>query len=173
MLEPNPRTSDLFAAVYDELRRIAQHMMSHERCYHTLSATALVNETYVRLERGGSTNWDNRGHFFGAAAEGMRRILIDRARAKQAAKRSANRIQAFPLESAASTDDIDSDFWLDLNSQIELLSTEDPLAADLLKLRIFAGRSVVEAGELLGLKRWSAYQTWDFCVAWLETVKAN
>lgn len=162
-------TSDLFEAVYDELRRVAQNMMFGERSDHTLSATALVNEAFVRLEGRRRAEWDTRGHFFCAAAEAMRRILIDRARARGAAKRSANRQVEFPLEMAADTQAPDFDFLLDLDSQIAALAVEDPLASELLKLRVFAGRSVVEAGEVLGLKRWSAYQTWDFCLAWLNT----
>ncbi len=169
MLPMPAQTSELFTAVYDELRRIAQSMMCGERSDHTLSATALVNEAYVRLEGRREAEWDTRGHFFCAAAEAMRRILIDRARARGAAKRQATREVEYPLELATATKQPDFDFLLDLDSQIAALADEDPLAAELVKLRVFAGRSVVEAGELLGLKRWSAYQTWDFCLAWLNT----
>lgn len=158
-------TEVIFARVYDELRKLVESMMFHERNDHTLSATALVNAAYVRLEHHQSEKiWDTRGHFFSAAAEAMRRILIDRARARKTQKRSAVR-ESLALESLAG-DAEDIDLLLDLDALLDRLEAEDPLAAEFVKLRVFAGRSIVEAGKLLKLSPWSSYQLWDFCESW-------
>jgi RNA polymerase sigma factor (TIGR02999 family) len=164
--------SRIFELVYDELRIVASQMMLKERVEHTLSATALVNETYVRLEVSQADEiWNSRAHFFSAAAETMRRILIDRARAKATAKRSANR-QLLEIDSLVDGVELDLDLLLDLDSLLSRLSETDAQAAEFVKLRLFAGRSVVEAGEILNLSRWSAYQLWDFCRAWFAVYRA-
>ena len=158
-------TEHIFTLFYDELRRAAERLMFHERKDNTLSATALVNEAYVRLETYQPEQiWESRAHFFTAAAEAMRRILIDRARAKLALKRSAVResISIEQLESA----ELDADLLLDLDLLLDKLAAEDSQAAEFVKLRLFAGRSVVESGEILGLTRYSAYQLWDYSQCW-------
>lgn len=168
----NATTELVFERVYEELRRTAEHLMFRERGDHTLSATALVNEAYVRLESYQPEQiWNSRGHFFTAAAGAMRRILIDRARSKACLKRAAKR-KRISIESLESTT-IDCDLLLDLDFLLDKLGLEDELAAEFVKLRVFAGRSVVEAGQLLGLTRYAAYQLWDFCQAWFAVQRAT
>ncbi|MCA9134251.1 MAG: sigma-70 family RNA polymerase sigma factor [Planctomycetales bacterium] len=164
----NALTSELFETVYEELRGVAERMMQHERRGHTLSATALVNEAYLRLRGNGTEDgWNSRGHFFVAAAEAMRRILIDRARAKATLKRGAVR-SPIDIDSMTDSDTVDLDLVLDVDALLERFSEIDPVAAQLVKLRMYAGQSVVEAGQHLGLTRWSAYQLWHFCRSWFE-----
>ena len=157
-------TATLFARVYDELRSIAEGIMVGERGDHTLSPTALVNEAYVRLSR--SADWQSNGHFFAAAVETMRRVLVDHARMRRASKRNGTRaacnLDCLTPQRASQ----DVDLLLDFDALLERLGEEDPEAAQLVTLRIFAGLSVVQAGEKLGLSRWSAYQLWSFCQAW-------
>jgi RNA polymerase sigma factor (TIGR02999 family) len=163
---PSLSTDAFFELVYEELRRVASGLMVHEQPGHTLSATALVSETYVRLKGSSSrVGWDSRSHFFSAAAETMRCILIDRARAKSTQKRKATR-QQVELDSIGCTDEGDLDWLLELNEVIEQLQLVDPQAAQFVKLRLFGGQSVVEAGKLLGLSKWSAYQLWEFSLSW-------
>lgn len=164
----NAPTSELFEKVYDELRGVAERMMQRERKGHTLSATALVNEAYLRLEGNGAEDcWNSRGHFFVAAAEAMRRILIDRARAKATMKRKSPR-SLIDIDSMTACDAVNLDLVLDVDALLERFSVVDPVAAQLVKLRMYAGQSVVEAGQHLGLTRWSAYQLWHFCRSWFE-----
>ena len=158
----------LLPLVYDELRRLAAQRLAHEQPGQTLEATALVHEAYVRLvDADRADTWNTRGHFFAAAAEAMRRILIDNARRKQAEKHGgwwqrvdldrAEAVAAAPPEDLLALDDI-----------LERLTRHDPTAAQLVKLHIFAGLSVEEAGEVLGLPRTSAYRLWTFVRAWLR-----
>lgn len=158
-------SEDVFAAGYSKLKAIAQQLMMEERCGHTLSATALVNETYLRISK--TTQWDSAGHFFSAAVETMRRVLVDHARARLAGKRRANRVE-LDLEGLERHEAADLDLILDVDEVLDSLAEEDYEAAELVRLRLFAGLSVVRAGEVMGLKRWSAYQLWDFCQAWFE-----
>ncbi len=161
-------TDECFEQVYDDLYRIANRLMSRERQGHTLTATSLVNEAYVRLEgRSSADEWNSRGHFFTAAAETMRRILIDGARAKATHKRRGVRRSLRPEHLEVDSAIQEADFLLDLDALLDELASEDVQAADLIKLRVFGGQSVVEAGQLLGLTRWSAYQLWDFAQSWL------
>lgn len=163
-LNSDSPTAVLFARVYDELRRIAQGVMIGERNGHTLSATALVNETYLRLNK--STHWETSGHFFSAAVETMRRILVDHARKRAAVKRSGKR-EHCDLENVARQQAAqDLDALLDLDSLLDQLAKVDRDAARFVTLRLFAGMSVVQAGAQLGLTKHSAYQLWNFCQAW-------
>lgn len=158
----------LLPLVYAELRRLAQDRMANERADHTLQGTALVHEAYIRLvDTEKVKHWDSRGHFFGAAAEAMRRILIESARRKKCVKRGENldRQSDDNLDFAAS-DDCDPDLLLDIDAGVSRLAEEDAEAAKLVKLRLFGGLSVTEAGEMLGMSRTEAYRTWDFVRSW-------
>jgi RNA polymerase sigma factor (TIGR02999 family) len=158
----------LLPIVYKELRRLAQTRMALERADHTLQSTALVHEAYLRLVgTDGVQHWDSRGHFFAAAAEAMRRILIESARSKRSQKRGQNHhgVSAEQLDFAASTN-CDPDLLLDINAGVDRLAEEDAEAAELVKLRLFAGLSVTEAGEMLGMSRSAVYRTWDFVRSW-------
>jgi RNA polymerase sigma factor (TIGR02999 family) len=157
----------LLPLIYDELRTLAAQKLAQERPGQTLQATALVHEAYIRLVEGElAQHWDSRGHFFAAAAEAMRRILIDAARSKAAQKRGGahQRIDLNAADLAAQTapDDL-----LLLNDTLDALARTDPGAAEFAKLRFFAGLSVQEAGQILGLSRSTAYERWTFARAWL------
>ena len=158
----------LFPLVYDELRMLAAQKLAHERPGQTLQPTALVHEVYLRLVGpAGGPAWDSRGHFFAAAAEAMRRILIENARRKGRLKRggSQQRVDLDPaqLSSAPPAEDL-----LDLDDALECLAAEDPQAAQFVKLRYFAGLSVEEAAEMVGLSRSAACEHWAYARAWLH-----
>lgn len=155
--------------VYDELRQLAAHKLAHEKPGQTLDATSLVHETYLRLVGAGDApRWKDRRHFYAAAAEAMRRILIDNARKKNSDKRGGqqNRIDWHDnIEAPANpTDDV-----LAIDEALSLLAAEDPEAAQLVKLRFYAGLSVEDAADMVGLSRASAYRTWNYAKAWLRT----
>jgi RNA polymerase sigma factor (TIGR02999 family) len=166
--------SQLLPLVYDELRRLAAARLAQEGPGQTLQATALVHEAYVRLVGSGDTTaypaeqrWDSRGHFFAAAAEAMRRILIDRAREKRAEKRGGGLrrldIDAIDLATTAAPDEI-----LALDDALARLARGDPAAARLVELRYFAGLTVDEAGKALGMSTATAYRHWNYARAWLH-----
>jgi RNA polymerase sigma factor (TIGR02999 family) len=159
---------ELLPLVYDELRKLAALKLAQEKPGQTLQATALVHEAYLRLV--GSepvTSWDSRGHFFAAAAEAMRRILIDAARRKGRTKRGGGR-ERVDLDDGNAFSLAPPDEQLLIDEAIEKLSREDPRAARLVRLRYFAGLSVEEAAELSGLSRSTAYEHWSYARAWLH-----
>ncbi len=162
--------AELLPLVYQELRRLARAQMGHERAEHTLQATALVHEAYLRLVEAAPKRWDGRRHFFAAAAEAMRRILVEHARRKNSLKRGGERGRVElddELPAIASPcDDIDD--LLTLNDALDRLAQEDPALAELVKLSFFAGLSVDEAAETLGISRATAYRRWAFARAWLH-----
>lgn len=159
-------SQDLFAAVYDELRRLAAGKMRLEKVDHTLSATALVHEAYVRLvDTDTVREWNSRGHFFTAAAEAMRRILVDHARKKKAQKRGGA-LYRHSLEVDLTMVPADPDLLLDVHEAVDRLEEADQEAADLLKLVLFAGLSVAEAGRMLDMTRDVAYRHWDYIRSW-------
>ncbi len=163
-------THQFFEEVYEELRRAAARLMCRERVEHTLSATALVNESYLRIIAGKRDSWDTRAHFLSAVAESMRRILIDAARARNTQKRARRRQQVNLEQLLDSTLNEGTFLWiLELDDQIERLAEEDLLAAEFVKLRVFAGCNVVDAGAMLGLSKWHAYQMWEFVHRWFAT----
>lgn len=156
----------LLPLVYEELRRLARARMASERPDHTLQATALVHEAYVRLvDTEKAQHWESRKHFFVAAAEAMRRVLIDHARQQATGKRGGDRqrVETDDFEDEISAD---PDVLLDLDEGLSQLAKEDPEAAELVKLRLFAGLSVSEVGELLGMSRTAAYRNWHFVRSW-------
>lgn len=160
-------SQELLPLVYEELRKLAAARMASERSDHTLQATALVHEAYVRMvDSQQARHWNSRGHFFSAAAEAMRRILIESARRKNSAKRGGDRERVEIDVDIAQTMSTRPDDLIEVNEALERLLEEDPEAGELVKLRIFAGLSVTESGEMLGLSRRKAYETWEFAEAW-------
>jgi RNA polymerase sigma factor (TIGR02999 family) len=159
--------AELLPLVYDELRKLAAARMAAEPAGQTLQPTALVHEAYLRLVGGEERAWDSRGHFFAAAAEAMRRILIDNARRKRRQKRGGAR-RRVALDPAQLSYSSTSEDLLDLNDALDCLAAEDPQAAQFVKLRYFAGLSVEEAAEMVGLSRSAACEHWAYARAWLH-----
>ena len=158
----------LLPVVYDELRRLAAAWLGGERPGHTLQATALVHEAYLRLVGAAPpAAWENRGHFFAAAAEAMRRVLIDHARNRGRQKRAGGRRQV-ALADIPGQFDHDPHLLLSLDDALARLATEDAAAADVAKLHLFAGLSVEEAASALGVSRATAYRNWTYARAWLQ-----
>lgn len=158
---------ELLPLVYDELRRLAAHRLAGERRQQTLQPTALVHEAWLRLAGDTAPQFHNRAHFFGAAAEAMRRILIERARRRLALKRGAGAEQIDVDEIEIASPVSDDDKLLELNDALEKLSTVDSRKADLVKLRYFIGMSYEEAAGTLGIAVPTAKQWWAYARAWL------
>jgi RNA polymerase sigma factor (TIGR02999 family) len=158
----------LLPTVYDELRRLAAKMMAQENPGQTLQATALVHEAYIRLVDGEKArHWDSRGHFFAAAAEAMRRILVENARHKRSSKGNLNR-KRVDLEDVELTLDQLPDDLLALDDALTKLARENQSAADVAKLRLFAGLTVDEAAESLGISRRTGFRHWTYARAFLQ-----
>jgi RNA polymerase sigma factor (TIGR02999 family) len=164
----DPHASEqLLPLVYDELRKLAAQRLAQEKPGQTLQATALVHEAYLRLvDAGAAPKWDSRGHFFAAAAEAMRRILIDNARRKQRVKHGAG-LDRVDLDKVAIAIDSPIDDVLALDEALALLDRDDHLKAELVKLRFFAGLTLEEAGQMLGISPATADRYWAFARAWL------
>jgi RNA polymerase sigma factor (TIGR02999 family) len=163
----DPRAGDeLLPLVYDELRKLAAARMAHEAPGQTLQPTALVHEAWLRLAGNESHEWNGRAHFFGAAAEAMRRILIDNARRKQAVRHGAGQqrldFQEVELVAPASDDQL-----LAVNDALDKLAAEHPQKVDLVKLRYFAGLSLEEAARVLQISEATAKRWWVYARAWL------
>jgi RNA polymerase sigma factor (TIGR02999 family) len=158
----------LLALVYDELRLLAAAKMAHERPGHTLQSTALVHEAWLKMGGNSQPAWENRRHFFGAAAEAMRRILIGNARRKHAARRGVDvrhlDIDAPDIEIATPVADEE---LIRTHEALDGLAMEDPRKAELVKLRYFAGMSIEEAAQVLGISERTAKRDWTFARAWL------
>jgi len=153
---------ELLPLVYDELRQLAAQKLAHEKPGQTLQATALVHEAYIRLvDNEKAQHWNSRGHFFAAAAEAMRRILVERARAKRRQKHGGglNRLDVNEVNPA---DDSNPELLLAINDALEILAAEDGQLAALVKLRCFAGFSLPEAAVALGIGQSSAYEHWSY-----------
>lgn len=159
-------TDRLLSAVYDELRRLAASKLAHERPGQTLQATALVHEAYLRLLGGQPVGWNSSAHFFGAAAEAMRRILIESARRKARLKHGGG-LRRHDLDEADVMVMSDSTDLIALDEALEKLEREDKVKADLVKLRYFAGLTVEQAGRVLGIARGTADRYWAFARTWL------
>jgi RNA polymerase sigma factor (TIGR02999 family) len=158
----------LLPLVYEELRKLAAARMSAESAGHTLQATALVHEAYLRLVDGETAKrWDSRGHFFAAAAEAMRRILIDNARQKASVRHGGGLRRRILNENESALPSDDEDL-LALDEALGRLAETDREAADLVKLRFFAGLSVEQAAALLGMSPRSGYYAWNYARAWLR-----
>jgi RNA polymerase sigma factor (TIGR02999 family) len=157
--------ADLLPLVYDELRALAAAKMAAEAPGHTLNATALVHEAYLRLV--GDQHFDGRGHFFAAAAEAMRRILVNHARDRKRLKRGGGRIRLELLDRIGYLA-LDPDLVLSLDELLTRLGAEDAAAARVAHLHLFGGISVEEEGEALGLSRAVAYRNWKYARVWLR-----
>jgi RNA polymerase sigma factor (TIGR02999 family) len=158
----------LFALVYEELRNVAQHYMRLERTGHTLQPTALVNELYLRLVASETVTWQNRAHFFAVAAQTLRRILIDSARARNAGKRGGDQLKMSltALKSAVNTHDED---LLSIDEALHRLAEFEPRAARVVELRFFGGLTEHEVAEVLGISESTAKRDWKVARAWLMT----
>jgi RNA polymerase sigma factor (TIGR02999 family) len=157
----------LFEHVYDELRQLAAAKMSRESSAHTLQPTALVHEAWLRLGGDQQTSWRNRAHFFGAAAEAMRRILVDHARRRQSARRGSGHQHLNVDEIELPAAGMDDDRLLAADDALEILAAVDAGKAELVKLRFFVGLSVDEAAQTLGISEATAHRWWVFARAWL------
>ena len=155
---------ELLGVVYDELRSIAERRMSSERAGHTLQATALVHEAYVRLVGDEHMEWEGRKHFYGAAAEAMRRVLIDHARKVQSQKRGGNQ-KRVTLGAAELSAELDADQILALHDALESLEREDPRAAEVTRLRFLGGLSVEETAKMLDVSERTVHREWTFARA--------
>ena len=163
----DPKAADeLLPLVYGELRKLAAQKMAGESAYQTLQPTALVHEAWLRLVESDQQTWQNRGHFFGAAAEAMRRILIENARRKRAVRHGGNqqRVDVEELEIAANTKDEE---LLAVNDALERFTALDKQKAELVKLRYFVGMTNEEAAEILGISVPTAKRWWTYAKAWL------
>jgi RNA polymerase sigma factor (TIGR02999 family) len=160
-------TDELLPLVYEELRLLAAQKLSHEPPGQTLQATALVHEAYLRLVGDEPQSWENRGHFFAAAAEAMRRILVENARRKKTAKRGGDR-HRLELTEADPAPAGPADDLLALDEALTKLAAAEPAAAALVKLRYFAGLTLEEAAASLGMARSTAYEHWAYARAWLR-----
>jgi RNA polymerase sigma factor (TIGR02999 family) len=171
----DPRGSEqLLPLVYDELRKLAAGHMANEAPGHTLDATALVHEAYLRLIGPlGERSFANRRHFFAAAAEAMRRILVDSARRKRAQKRGGSSRHRVRDPQSVPAPVVDADQWLDLDQALNAFAGIDAAAAELAKLRIFGGLSVEEAAEALEMPRATAFRTWTYARAWLTAALSD
>jgi RNA polymerase sigma factor (TIGR02999 family) len=156
----------LLEALYKELRALAAARLARERPGQTLQATALVHEAYLRLLGGRESNWENRAHFFGAAAEAMRRILVERARRKARLRHGGGRRREELVEADLVVGPPSVDL-LALDEALDRLSTEDRAKAELVKLRFFAGLEIPEAARILGISRATADRHWAYARAWL------
>jgi len=170
----DPRAAEqLLPLVYDELRTLAAQRLAHEKPGQTLQATALVHEAYLRLVGpGDAQGWDGRGHFFAAAAEAMRRILVDNARRKRTAKHGGGRRRS-ELDDVEIVAEAPDEDLVALDEALTRLAAEDPAKADLVKLRYFAGLSIEEAARALGISPATAKRRWAYARAWLfRTIEA-
>jgi RNA polymerase sigma factor (TIGR02999 family) len=167
--EGDPSAAEqLLPLVYDELRKLAAQKIAQEKPGQTLQATALVHEAYIRLvDVEKAQHWESRGHFFAAAAEAMRRILIENARRKRS-REGGGGMRRVDLDDAEVTLDQAPDDLLDLDDALTRLAREDPAAADLAKLRLFAGLTVDEAAESLGMSRRTGFRHWTYARAFLQ-----
>ena len=163
--DPNA-TEELFSLVYDELRRMAAAKMVHEGAGQTLQPTALVHEAWLRLGGDGQPNWENRAHFFSAASEAMRRILIDRARRKGRLRRGGE-WQRLDIEHVTVACDDGDDIVLAVHEALDKLAKQDPLKADIVKLRYFVGMNHQEIAEALGTAEPTVRRHWAFARSWL------
>jgi RNA polymerase sigma factor (TIGR02999 family) len=163
--EPAAPPGGFFPMVYDELKRLAAARLAAERAGHSLDATALVHEAYLRL---GAASFADRSGFFRAAAVAMQRILVDHARHRNAARRGGG-ARTIALQGDAPALGADPDLVLDVDAALERLAREDPISAEVARLRLFAGLSIDEAAEAMGVSRATAFREWAYARSWLAT----
>jgi RNA polymerase sigma factor (TIGR02999 family) len=160
-------TEELLPLVYEELRKLASYKMANEAAGQTLQATALVHEAWLRLAGSENQRWQNRGHFFAAAAESMRRILIERARRRHRIRHGGgqNRVDIDDVEIAASEGS--DERLLQIHEALDRLALEDPVKAEVVKMRFFVGMADREVAEILGLSERTVERHWAYAKAWL------
>jgi RNA polymerase sigma factor (TIGR02999 family) len=157
---------ELMPLVYEELRKLAAYRMSLQPAGQTLQATALVHDAYLRLLGDGEKSWNDRRHFFAAAAEAMRHILIDRARRK-AAERHGGGVEKLQLDDVVIATETNDETLLAIDEALEKLTAKDAATAELVKLRFFAGFTFAQAAEILGISERTAKRMWAYARAWL------
>lgn len=158
----------LLPLVYDELRKLAAAKLNNEKPCQTLQATALVHDAYIRLvDVEQARHWNSRGHFFAAAAEAMRRILIENARRKRRIKRGGDKLRC-ELRDAELAMDGPTDELLAVDEALTKFTAEDPAGAELVKLRYFVGLTIDEAAQVLGISRATAFRQWNYAKAWFR-----
>jgi RNA polymerase sigma factor (TIGR02999 family) len=167
-----PALDELMPAVYDELRRLAQHYLSRERAGHTLQTTALVHEAYLRLVDQKSVNWQNRAQFFGIAAQMMRRILINHARERNAQKRQgyATKISLDDAVGLFEKRELD---LVALDEALNELATLDPQQTQIVELRFFGGLTIEEVAEIVGISPATTKREWDSAKLWMRRRLGN
>ena len=161
------QAEELLAIVYDELRQLARRQLQGERAGHTLQATALVHEAYLRLVDSRDLRWESRGHFFGTAARAMRQVLVDHARRRNAGKRGGA-MKRVTLESSIADEDAVAADVLDLHEALERLTANDTELARLVELRFFAGLTLDETADALGVSRRKVAKDWSVARLWLQ-----
>lgn len=159
-------SEELLPLVYEELRALARHRVAREQATDVMQATALVHEAYLRLVGSDSHRWQNRGHFFAAAAEAMRRILVEQARRRRRLKRGGD-VQTLPLEAVGPVDDQRDEQLVLLDEALNGLSEEHPEKAELVKLKFFVGLTTPEAAAILQMASRTAERNWAYARAWL------
>jgi RNA polymerase sigma factor (TIGR02999 family) len=159
-------TEELLPLVYGELRRLANFKMAHEAANHTLQPTALVHEAWLRLAGAENQRWQNRNHFFAAAAEAMRRILIERARRRQRIRHGGGQERVDIDEVQIATHEND-ERWLQIHEALDQLAQDDPVKAQVVKMRFFVGMADREVAEVLGLSERTVERHWAYAKAWL------
>jgi RNA polymerase sigma-70 factor, ECF subfamily len=162
-----PGSATLFPLLYTELRRLARRYLGRERPGHTLQATALVHEVYLRLVPHTDATWEDRGKFVGIAAHVMRRILVEHARSRRRLKRGGD-AERLPLEQDVAAVDADAERWEDLDRALDRLATLDPRQAKVVELRYFGGMTVEEAARMLGVSEKTVKRDWSVARAWLR-----
>src|SRR4051812_10656628 len=160
------RAERLLPLVYEELRRVAANRMAQQPAGHTLQATALVHEAFLRLIGNAEQTWANRRHFFASASEAMRHILVDRARRKAAVRHGGDQVR-LNLDDVLVAGEAADEHVIIVNEALERLAATDPLAAELVKLRFFAGFTFTQAAELLEISERTAKRMWAYARAWL------
>jgi RNA polymerase sigma factor (TIGR02999 family) len=166
----DPRAAErLLPLVYDELRRLAAQRLASEKPGHTLQATALVHEAYLRLVGEQDPGWSGRNHFLAAAAEAMRRVLVENARRKRAQRRGGDpaRVDLHDLDPPADPGGTPTSDLIALDEALTRFTTHDPRKAELVKLRFFAGLTIEQAADALGISRATAARHWDYARSWL------
>jgi len=167
----DPKAADeLLPLVYEELRLLAAQKMAHEKPGQTLQATALVHEAYIRLVEDRNQDWNSRGHFFKAAAEAMRRILVENARRKRSVKHGGGhkRIKDFEVATLPGISNVVPEDLISLDEALAKLSGEDQLLSDLVKLHCFTGLPLIQVAEILGIPHRTTERRWAFARAWLN-----
>jgi len=165
---PDPRgVSQLMPAVYGELRRLARHYLARERAGHSLQATALVNEAYLRLKKDKSKPWQDRTHFLAIAANSMRQILVERARARRAAKRGGSQVRITLSEAVAAGGETSVDL-LALDEALLRLAALDPAQERIVELRFFGGLNIEETAEAMNISPATVKRGWSMAKAWLK-----